>query len=101
MLHTSWRYDPLHRSCFCHHNRSPQQRTSVAESCRVSNQLPPEDAPQNRGIYPGCQDRTEGRFDDMDLKLELVLGLRALLALLVGGFMGWDRRHVRPTAGVR
>lgn len=33
--------------------------------------------------------------------MELTFALRALIALLLGGFMGWDRRHQRPAAGVR
>jgi len=37
----------------------------------------------------------------MNVKLELILAARALLALIVGGFMGWDRKHVRPAAGIR
>src|SRR5882762_4849949 len=63
----------------------------------LREKMPPRISPK----IIGCQVRSEGRLDCMDLKLELILGLRALLALLIGGFMGWDRRHVRPTAGVR
>src|SRR5438093_13750458 len=37
----------------------------------------------------------------MELKLQVVLAGRALLALLIGGFMGWDRKHIRPAAGIR
>jgi len=35
------------------------------------------------------------------VKLELILAARAFLALIVGGFMGWDRKHIRPAAGIR
>ena len=37
----------------------------------------------------------------MESKLQLILAARALLALLIGGFMGWDRKHIRPAAGIR
>src|SRR5262245_16144407 len=37
----------------------------------------------------------------MNWELELTFALRALIALLLGGFMGWDRKHQRPAAGVR
>src|SRR4051812_34882375 len=37
----------------------------------------------------------------MNWDLEFTFALRALIALLLGGFMGWDRKHQRPAAGVR
>jgi putative Mg2+ transporter-C (MgtC) family protein len=37
----------------------------------------------------------------MNIKLELLLAAKVMLALLVGGFMGWDRKHIHPAAGVR
>jgi putative Mg2+ transporter-C (MgtC) family protein len=37
----------------------------------------------------------------MNIKLELILATKVLLALFVGGFMGWDRKHIRPAAGIR
>jgi len=37
----------------------------------------------------------------VNVKFELILTARAFLALIVGGFMGWDRRHIRPAAGIR
>ena len=52
-------------------------------------------------LFPNCGYvvlRFEGR---MNIKLELILAGKVLLALFVGGFMGWDRKHIRPAAGIR
>jgi putative Mg2+ transporter-C (MgtC) family protein len=41
------------------------------------------------------------RLNLMNIKLELILTAKVLLAAFVGGFIGWDRKHVRPAAGIR
>jgi len=37
----------------------------------------------------------------MNWELEWSFAWRVAIALLLGGFMGWDRKHQRPAAGVR
>jgi putative Mg2+ transporter-C (MgtC) family protein len=37
----------------------------------------------------------------VSLEVELKMAAKILLALIVGGFMGWDRKHLRPEAGIR
>src|SRR5439155_25003554 len=37
----------------------------------------------------------------MNWESELTLATRALIALVLGGFIGWDRKHERPAAGIR
>jgi putative Mg2+ transporter-C (MgtC) family protein len=37
----------------------------------------------------------------MDWELEFTFASRTLIALLLGGFLGWERKHERPAAGIR
>jgi len=70
---------------------------------RAANLSYPFNAGRHRAFLLPYFRRGEGTLlgPNVSVEVELKMAAKILLALIVGGFMGWDRKHLRPAAGIR